>query len=99
MSNATMTFLNRAPLREVERGSFRLPSIRSTRKSTYLKALKLAVSLAALLFKGISQADPLDTWTWRNPLPTANDLFGISYGNGQFAVWDCENFSFDEPTI
>jgi hypothetical protein len=32
------------------------------------------------------RADPLDTWTWRNPLPTANDLSGIAYADGQFVA-------------
>jgi hypothetical protein len=26
------------------------------------------------------------TWTWRNPLPTGNNLSGIAYGNGQFVA-------------
>ena len=25
-------------------------------------------------------AQPLDTWTARNPLPTGNSLYGITYG-------------------
>jgi pimeloyl-ACP methyl ester carboxylesterase len=29
-------------------------------------------------------ADPLDTWTWRNPLPTGNGLRSVFYANGRF---------------
>jgi hypothetical protein len=46
--------------------------------------------LAVLLFLCSIQAgraiDPLDTWTWRNPLPTGSTPSGIAYGNGQFAA-------------
>ena len=42
--------------------------------------------LAPLIFTEIGRADPLDTWTWRNPLPTGNNLNGITYGNGQFVA-------------
>jgi photosystem II stability/assembly factor-like uncharacterized protein len=28
----------------------------------------------------------LDTWTWRNPLPTGNALLAITYGNGRFCA-------------
>jgi hypothetical protein len=31
-------------------------------------------------------ADLLDTWTWRNPLPTGNALSAIAYRNGQFVA-------------
>ncbi|MCI0535849.1 MAG: immunoglobulin domain-containing protein [Verrucomicrobiales bacterium] len=31
-------------------------------------------------------ADSSDLWTWRNPLPTANGLYGVAYGNGQFVA-------------
>src|SRR5262245_26611571 len=34
----------------------------------------------------IGRADPLDTWTWRNPLPTGEFLFGITYGGGRFVA-------------
>src|SRR5439155_24794641 len=42
--------------------------------------------LAFLIFAEVGRADPLDTWTWRNPLPTGNYLNGITYGNDQFVV-------------
>ena len=36
-------------------------------------------------------ADPLDQWQWRNPLPSANCLFAVTYANGIFvAVGDGE---------
>ncbi len=31
-------------------------------------------------------ASPLDLWTWRNPLPTANTLNSITYGNGGYVA-------------
>ena len=31
-------------------------------------------------------ADPLDTWVWRNPLPTGNTLHTVAYGNGSFVA-------------
>ena len=34
----------------------------------------------------MSQADPLDNWHWRNPLPQGNHLSGISYGNGCYVA-------------
>ncbi len=30
--------------------------------------------------------DPLDQWTWRNPMPTSTPLSAIAYGNNQFVV-------------
>src|SRR5437763_10757794 len=27
-------------------------------------------------------SDPLDQWTWRNPLPQGNDLAAVAYGTG-----------------
>jgi len=33
-----------------------------------------------------SNADPLDNWHWRNPLPQGNSLSGVSYGNGTFVA-------------
>ena len=42
--------------------------------------------LALLIFTTVGRADPLDTWTWRNPLPTGNYLNGITYGNDQFVA-------------
>jgi hypothetical protein len=31
-------------------------------------------------------ADPLDQWQWRNPLPSANPLCEVTYGNGLFVA-------------
>src|SRR3989442_10445515 len=42
--------------------------------------------LALLIFTEIGRADPLDAWTWRNPLPTGNYLNGITYGDDQFVA-------------
>src|SRR6516165_8548343 len=39
-----------------------------------------------LMFTAHALASSLDTWTVRNPLPTANALFAITYGNDQFVA-------------
>jgi hypothetical protein len=39
-----------------------------------------------LFFPHISNADPLDNWQWRNPLPQGNPLSAICYGNGLFVA-------------
>ncbi len=31
-------------------------------------------------------ADPLDNWSWRNPLPQGNWLNGVTYGNNTFVA-------------
>ncbi len=46
---------------------------------------------AALLFSFLiialsAGADPLDTWHYRNPIPTAEPLSGITYGAGKFVA-------------
>ena len=42
--------------------------------------------LLAFAFPVVSTAGPLDTWTWRNPLPQGNNLNAITYGNGLFVA-------------
>lgn len=43
--------------------------------------------LTLLIFAGIGRAaDPLDTWTWKNPLPTGDNLSAVTYGNGRFVA-------------
>src|SRR4051812_20995033 len=50
-----------------------------------MNALKLCTLLSLLPPIAISRAvDPLDTWTWRNPLPAGESLNSIAYGGGQF---------------
>src|SRR5437773_10678195 len=51
-----------------------------------MKALKLSTVLALLIFTEVGRADPLDTWSWRYPLPPHLPLNAIAYGNGQFVV-------------
>ncbi len=31
-------------------------------------------------------SDPLDTWTWRNPLPTGNAFSAVAFGSGHFVA-------------
>ena len=51
-----------------------------------MKALNFGAALALLSLSEIGRADPLDTWTWRNPLPTGNNLSAVTYGNGHFVA-------------
>jgi hypothetical protein len=51
-----------------------------------MKSLKLSVVLTLMISAETGWADGLDTWTWRNPLPTGNGLSAIAYGNGQFVA-------------
>jgi hypothetical protein len=34
----------------------------------------------------VSNADPLDNWHWRSPIPQGNDLSKVAYGNGIFVA-------------
>src|SRR5262245_32690496 len=49
---------------------------------------QLILTLMGLLWicPGSLQADPLDEWTWRNPLPQGHCLFAVAYGNNQFVA-------------
>jgi len=50
------------------------------------RLLLWAVACAALLAQQCWGIDPLDVWTWRNPLPTGNVLSSVAYGNGLFVA-------------
>jgi hypothetical protein len=39
-----------------------------------------------LLLTQLAHSGPLDTWTWRNPLPTGNALRSVTFGNGSFVA-------------
>jgi len=58
------------------------------KKSRILKSVTLAI--LAFPLAPAATAGPLDIWTWRNPLPTGNALYGISHGlingNGLFVA-------------
>src|SRR5438552_18457465 len=43
-------------------------------------------SFLALLLPLPLNADFLDHWHWRNPLPQGNSLYGIVYANGAFTA-------------
>ena len=47
--------------------------------------IPLLLVLVILLPK-LSYADPLDYWHSRNPSPTGNNLYGVTYGNGTFVA-------------
>ncbi len=45
-----------------------------------MNTLKFAALLGLLVLNQTGHADPLDTWTRRNPLPTGNALYSAVYG-------------------
>jgi len=46
----------------------------------------LLVAVLIILCPQNIQADPLDFWHWRNPLPQGNSLTGIAFGNGIYVA-------------
>src|SRR5206468_4335646 len=52
-----------------------------------MNTLKFRTLIFLLICTQIGLAeDPLDTWTWRSPLPTPLPLRAMTYGNGQFVA-------------
>ncbi|PYK98466.1 MAG: cell wall-binding protein [Verrucomicrobia bacterium] len=62
------------------------PTGRKSNRNKIMNAFKLSAAFGLLIFAEIGLADPLDAWTWRNPLPTGTTLNGITYGHGQFVA-------------
>src|SRR5262245_16120821 len=56
------------------------------RVSAMRRSRLLFVSILALGAAPLVGADPLDNWTWRNPLPQGHQLFGVTHGNGLFVA-------------
>src|SRR5437773_11973168 len=54
-------------------------------RSTTVTAFNCRMMFALLIFAGVGRADPLDKWTWRNPVPPPN-LSNVAYGNGQYVA-------------
>lgn len=54
-------------------------------KSLFCFFISFFISVLGLS-SGVSQADPLDNWHWRNPLPQGNHLNGVAFGNGIFVA-------------
>ena len=54
--------------------------------SVKLFASSLFFVLVSVSLPVHSNADPLDVWHWRNPLPQGNDLNGVAFGNGTFVA-------------
>jgi hypothetical protein len=51
-------------------------------------ARKLIFTLVPLTLAHVALAgDPLDTWTWRNPLPAGSDLLHVACGNGKYVAF------------
>jgi Pro-kumamolisin, activation domain len=59
---------------------------KSKNQNKTMKGLKFSTVLALLIFTNVARADPLDTWTWRNPVPAGNALETVAFVNGQFMV-------------
>src|SRR6266480_1857474 len=57
-----------------------------TRLRVLAPATALAVGFSLLLAWPSANADPLDQWYRRNPLPTADRLSGVAYGNNAFVA-------------
>jgi hypothetical protein len=49
-----------------------------------VNALNFCTLLTVLPLTQIAWADALDTWTWRNPVPTGNALEAVAFVDGQF---------------
>ncbi|MFZ4855437.1 MAG: Ig-like domain-containing protein, partial [Desulfuromonadaceae bacterium] len=47
--------------------------------------LALVISFSTLV-SGSAQADPLDNWHWKNPIPQGNALRGVSFGSNKFVA-------------
>lgn len=60
---------------------------------------KLLFSLAYLLsaYPAWIRADPLDTWTWRNPVTGPDSLQGVIYGSTQFVAVGSEGRILTSP--
>ncbi len=58
--------------------------------SVFLRKYLIIFSVSCILNIFIlftpANANPLDNWHWRNPLPQGNILNGITYGNGTFVA-------------
>jgi len=48
--------------------------------------LLCALALPIAFISRSHAADPLDIWHWRNPRPTAQPLFDVTYGDGEFVA-------------
>ncbi len=51
-------------------------------KAFFSHLVVLAASFSFILSQNSKAADPLDTWTLRNPGPTPNNLRAVTFGNG-----------------
>ena len=51
-----------------------------------MNTLNAGLVFVLLILTEIGRADPLDTWTWRNPLPTGSNLSCVAYDSGRFVA-------------
>lgn len=50
-------------------------------RKTVVSSLQ-AACLLCILTSTLMASDPLDTWTWRNPVPNGNNINAVTYANG-----------------
>ncbi len=64
-------------------GGMKMDARRSATRSCIIGLFVFGLMLE---LAGLSLADPMDHWHWRNPLPQGNDLNGVAFGNGIFVA-------------
>ena len=65
---------------------------------TLCRLIPIALAVMALHLAPVAAAGPSpDIWTWRNPLPTGNQLNGVTYGNGLFVAVGANNTIVTSP--
>jgi hypothetical protein len=63
-----------------------------------MNGLKLRTLIFLLICTQIARAaDPLDTWTWRNPLPSGSKLVAVAYGNGRYVALGSHGATASSP--
>ena len=69
------------------------PGVLSSHSQSWLSGSFSAPILLSILFLILiaagfqaANADPLDNWQWRNPLPAGNTLDAVTFGNGTFVA-------------
>jgi hypothetical protein len=65
--------------------------------TTRLKHIVALFLLTIAMLAGSASAVTLNTWTWRNPLPTGESLNGVTYGSGQFVVVSVSGLILTSP--
>ena len=64
---------------------------------TMKRFLQLIIMCVLVLPEFRCAADPLDNWVRRNPLPTGQNLSGVTYGNGLFVAVEANGWVVTSP--